>query len=74
MCRFSWFLDSGGWSQTTAVGLCFIFPGICTLSLESVMTVNYLMGNTSEYLSGVAIGGYRSYLDFATMMGCNLEL
>ncbi|KAL6083328.1 hypothetical protein STEG23_024176 [Scotinomys teguina] len=30
----SWFLDPGGWSKTTAVGLYFIFPGICTLSLE----------------------------------------
>ncbi|KAL6034708.1 hypothetical protein STEG23_001687 [Scotinomys teguina] len=30
----SWFLDSGGWSKTTAVRLYFIFPGICTLSLE----------------------------------------
>ncbi|KAL6088819.1 hypothetical protein STEG23_014084 [Scotinomys teguina] len=28
-----WFLDPGGWSKTAAVGLYFIFPGICTLSL-----------------------------------------
>ncbi|KAL6083148.1 hypothetical protein STEG23_014135 [Scotinomys teguina] len=34
MCRLSWFLDPGGWSKTAAVGLYFIFPGICTLSLE----------------------------------------
>ncbi|KAL6035306.1 hypothetical protein STEG23_018494, partial [Scotinomys teguina] len=27
MCRLSWFLDPGGWSKTTAVGLYFIFPG-----------------------------------------------
>ncbi|KAL6061209.1 hypothetical protein STEG23_011285 [Scotinomys teguina] len=34
MCRLSWFLDPGGcWSKTTVVGLYFIFPGICTLSL-----------------------------------------
>ncbi|KAL6068078.1 hypothetical protein STEG23_001431 [Scotinomys teguina] len=33
MCRLSWFLDPGGWSKTAAVGLYFIFPGICTLSL-----------------------------------------
>ncbi|KAL6033750.1 hypothetical protein STEG23_007739, partial [Scotinomys teguina] len=33
MCRLSWFLDPGGWSKATAVGLYFIFPGICTLSL-----------------------------------------
>ncbi|KAL6037095.1 hypothetical protein STEG23_007400 [Scotinomys teguina] len=32
--RLSWFLDPGGWSKTTVVGLYFIFPGICTLSLE----------------------------------------
>ncbi|KAL6031670.1 hypothetical protein STEG23_000747 [Scotinomys teguina] len=35
MCRLSWFLDPGGWSKTAAVGLYFIFPGICTLSLNS---------------------------------------
>ncbi|KAL6037370.1 hypothetical protein STEG23_003558 [Scotinomys teguina] len=34
MCRLSWFLDPGGWGKATAVGLYFIFPGICTLSLE----------------------------------------
>ncbi|KAL6079500.1 hypothetical protein STEG23_037073 [Scotinomys teguina] len=34
MCRLSWFLDPGGWSKTTVVGLYFIFPGICTLSLS----------------------------------------
>ncbi|KAL6030618.1 hypothetical protein STEG23_021592 [Scotinomys teguina] len=33
MCRLSRFLDPGGWSKTAAVGLYFIFPGICTLSL-----------------------------------------
>ncbi|KAL6052402.1 hypothetical protein STEG23_015789 [Scotinomys teguina] len=34
MCPLSWFLDPGGWSKTAAVGLYFIFPGICTLSLK----------------------------------------
>ncbi|KAL6086645.1 hypothetical protein STEG23_000213, partial [Scotinomys teguina] len=34
MCRLSWFLDPGGWSKNATVGLYFIFPGICTLSLE----------------------------------------
>ncbi|KAL6035162.1 hypothetical protein STEG23_027011 [Scotinomys teguina] len=29
-----WFLDPGGWSKTATVSLYFIFPGICTLSLE----------------------------------------
>ncbi|KAL6030881.1 hypothetical protein STEG23_006343, partial [Scotinomys teguina] len=29
-----WFLDPGGWSKTAMVSLYFIFPGICTLSLE----------------------------------------
>ncbi|KAL6092179.1 hypothetical protein STEG23_031071 [Scotinomys teguina] len=33
MCQLSWFLDPGGWSKTATVGLYFIFPGICTLSL-----------------------------------------
>ncbi|KAL6045408.1 hypothetical protein STEG23_020721 [Scotinomys teguina] len=33
MCPLSWFLDPGGWSKATAVGLYFIFPGICALSL-----------------------------------------
>ncbi|KAL6079256.1 hypothetical protein STEG23_004392, partial [Scotinomys teguina] len=30
----AWFLDPGGWSKTAAVRLYFIFPGICTLSLQ----------------------------------------
>ncbi|KAL6059504.1 hypothetical protein STEG23_011418 [Scotinomys teguina] len=34
MCRLSWFLDPGGWNKAV-VGLYFIFPGICTLSLNS---------------------------------------
>ncbi|KAL6077525.1 hypothetical protein STEG23_006723 [Scotinomys teguina] len=34
MCRLSWFLDPRGWSKTAAVRLYFIFPGICTLSLD----------------------------------------
>ncbi|KAL6067164.1 hypothetical protein STEG23_015990 [Scotinomys teguina] len=33
MCQLSWFLDPGGWGKAAAVGLYFIFPGICTLSL-----------------------------------------
>ncbi|KAL6081353.1 hypothetical protein STEG23_011958 [Scotinomys teguina] len=33
MCWLSGFLDPGGWSKTAAVGLYFIFPEICTLSL-----------------------------------------
>ncbi|KAL6052400.1 hypothetical protein STEG23_015787, partial [Scotinomys teguina] len=33
MCRLSWFLDPGGWGKAAAVGLYFIFPEICTLSL-----------------------------------------
>ncbi|KAL6088252.1 hypothetical protein STEG23_033372 [Scotinomys teguina] len=31
-----WFLDPGGWITTAAVRLYFIFPGICTLSLNAV--------------------------------------
>ncbi|KAL6037173.1 hypothetical protein STEG23_023015 [Scotinomys teguina] len=34
----SWFLDPGGWSKTAAVSLYFIFPGICTLSLDLIST------------------------------------
>ncbi|KAL6033235.1 hypothetical protein STEG23_004649 [Scotinomys teguina] len=30
-----WFLDPGGWSETATVSLYFVFPGICTLSLDS---------------------------------------
>ncbi|KAL6039978.1 hypothetical protein STEG23_033007, partial [Scotinomys teguina] len=33
MCWLSWFLDPGGWTKAATVGLYFIFPGICTLSL-----------------------------------------
>ncbi|KAL6033892.1 hypothetical protein STEG23_019611 [Scotinomys teguina] len=35
MCRLSWFLDPAGWGKAAAVRLYFIFPGICTLSLNS---------------------------------------
>ncbi|KAL6046660.1 hypothetical protein STEG23_017566, partial [Scotinomys teguina] len=37
-----WFLNPGGWSKTAAVGLYFIFPGICTLSLNlsSVVSIH----------------------------------
>ncbi|KAL6084625.1 hypothetical protein STEG23_004767 [Scotinomys teguina] len=48
-----WFLDPGGWSKTTAVGLYFIFPGICTLSLVSVPQINPFL------LQGVAINNFR---------------
>ncbi|KAL6035969.1 hypothetical protein STEG23_038414, partial [Scotinomys teguina] len=47
--RFSWFLDPGGWSKTAAVGLYFIFPGICTLSLEVVSCANVFKA-TSHFL------------------------
>ncbi|KAL6032026.1 hypothetical protein STEG23_027143 [Scotinomys teguina] len=33
MCQLSWFLDPGSRSKATVVGLYFIFPVICTLSL-----------------------------------------
>ncbi|KAL6051613.1 hypothetical protein STEG23_028704, partial [Scotinomys teguina] len=36
MCRLSWFLDPGGWSKAVAIGLYFIFLGICTLSLDAL--------------------------------------
>ncbi|KAL6039083.1 hypothetical protein STEG23_023347 [Scotinomys teguina] len=34
-----WFLDPGGWSKTATVSLYFIFPGICTLSLNPNITM-----------------------------------
>ncbi|KAL6084907.1 hypothetical protein STEG23_022285 [Scotinomys teguina] len=34
-----WFLDPGGWSKTAVVSLYFIFPGICTLTLEAPFRV-----------------------------------
>ncbi|KAL6091635.1 hypothetical protein STEG23_002873 [Scotinomys teguina] len=39
MCRLSWFLDPGGWDKAAAVGLYFIFPGICTLSLIPMILI-----------------------------------
>ncbi|KAL6065467.1 hypothetical protein STEG23_011580 [Scotinomys teguina] len=36
MCWPGWFLDPGGWSKAATVGLYFIFPGICTLSLLGI--------------------------------------
>ncbi|KAL6055217.1 hypothetical protein STEG23_034123 [Scotinomys teguina] len=53
MCRLSWFLDPGGWSKTATVGLYFIFPGICTLSLVSVPQINPFL------LQGVVINNFR---------------
>ncbi|KAL6040651.1 hypothetical protein STEG23_002123 [Scotinomys teguina] len=41
----SWFLDPGGWSKTTSVGLYFIFPGICTLSLVPSSCQTYAKAN-----------------------------
>ncbi|KAL6076525.1 hypothetical protein STEG23_016706 [Scotinomys teguina] len=35
MCRPSWFLDPGGWSETAAVGLHLISPGLGTLTLRA---------------------------------------
>ncbi|KAL6075383.1 hypothetical protein STEG23_005333 [Scotinomys teguina] len=49
MCRFSWFLDPGGWGKTTAVRLYFIFPGICTLSLERARScLRYLVSQLAN--------------------------
>ncbi|KAL6059825.1 hypothetical protein STEG23_005935 [Scotinomys teguina] len=45
----SWFLDPGGWSKAAAVGLYFIFPGICTLSLDKDEITIHL--STPVYLS-----------------------
>ncbi|KAL6071060.1 hypothetical protein STEG23_013653 [Scotinomys teguina] len=39
MCRLSWFMDPGGWGKAAAVGLYFIFPRICTLSLTGIIEV-----------------------------------
>ncbi|KAL6091072.1 hypothetical protein STEG23_008737, partial [Scotinomys teguina] len=44
MCWLSWFLDPGGWSKAAVVGLYFIFPGICTLSLMINYGSWYLFG------------------------------
>ncbi|KAL6089140.1 hypothetical protein STEG23_010242 [Scotinomys teguina] len=51
----NWFLDPGGWSKTAAVGLYFIFPGICTLSLlASVDSKPYTKGEGEHW---VELGG-----------------
>ncbi|KAL6046742.1 hypothetical protein STEG23_017929, partial [Scotinomys teguina] len=44
----TWFLDPGGWSKSTVVGLFFIFPGICTLSLQlsQYLTLDFLIKKT----------------------------
>ncbi|KAL6047452.1 hypothetical protein STEG23_026412 [Scotinomys teguina] len=42
MCRLSWFLDPGGWGKAAAVGLYFIFPGICTLSLREDVILEWI--------------------------------
>ncbi|KAL6036286.1 hypothetical protein STEG23_024022 [Scotinomys teguina] len=50
MCRLSWFLDPGGWSKTAAVGLYFIFPEICTLSLNAAATASGPVNKQRELL------------------------
>ncbi|KAL6032940.1 hypothetical protein STEG23_010929 [Scotinomys teguina] len=52
MCRPPWFLDPGGWSKSAAVGLYFIFPGICTLSLERGVSFRFLTDSfPQEYVT-----------------------
>ncbi|KAL6041221.1 hypothetical protein STEG23_022927 [Scotinomys teguina] len=48
-----WFLDPGGWSKTAAVSLYFIFPGICTLSLEHKQCEGLVMGNLQKSAASV---------------------
>ncbi|KAL6031722.1 hypothetical protein STEG23_005671 [Scotinomys teguina] len=47
MCQLSWFLDPGGWGKAAVVGRYFIFPGICTLSLISLVIET--MAETKEW-------------------------
>ncbi|KAL6036842.1 hypothetical protein STEG23_006951 [Scotinomys teguina] len=42
LCWLSLFLDPGGRSKTAAVGLYFIFPGICNLSLREDVILEWL--------------------------------
>ncbi|KAL6052583.1 hypothetical protein STEG23_025333, partial [Scotinomys teguina] len=48
MCRLSWFLDPGGWSKAAVVGLYFIFPGVCTLSLTYKLNIQGLISKFTE--------------------------
>ncbi|KAL6091260.1 hypothetical protein STEG23_006394 [Scotinomys teguina] len=43
-----WFLDPGGWSKTAMASLYFIFPGICTLSLNGNLTVDFHVVGKAE--------------------------
>ncbi|KAL6081895.1 hypothetical protein STEG23_007258 [Scotinomys teguina] len=56
MCRLSWFLDPGGWSKTAVVGLYFIFPGICTLSLD--LSLNLKHTQLGDWLSASCLRSY----------------
>ncbi|KAL6061989.1 hypothetical protein STEG23_022295 [Scotinomys teguina] len=60
MCWLSWFLDPGGWSNTTTVGLYFIFPGICTLSFLYYMYQNLVDG---PYTIGAALIGLNEFIN-----------
>ncbi|KAL6064421.1 hypothetical protein STEG23_020148 [Scotinomys teguina] len=55
MCRLSWFLDPGGWGKAAAVGLYFVFPRICSLSLIQLICC-----------VGAAIGGSHRDLESRT--------
>ncbi|KAL6091430.1 hypothetical protein STEG23_012594 [Scotinomys teguina] len=49
MCRFSRFLNPGGWGKAAAVGLYFIFSGICTLSLAGVFSLLLALDSSSSF-------------------------
>ncbi|KAL6093237.1 hypothetical protein STEG23_006767 [Scotinomys teguina] len=53
MCRLSWFLDPGGWSKTATVGLYFIFPGICTMSLKTQNDFIHILTDFSVGISQI---------------------
>ncbi|KAL6047649.1 hypothetical protein STEG23_005493, partial [Scotinomys teguina] len=49
MCLLSWFLDPGGCSEITAVGLNFISPGLCTLSLSIREVTGYVLVALNQF-------------------------
>ncbi|KAL6038630.1 hypothetical protein STEG23_012957, partial [Scotinomys teguina] len=58
MCRLSWFLDPGGWGKSAAVGLYFIFPGICTLSLFFNGIFHFLFKGLYHLLKAIFSDGF----------------
>ncbi|KAL6084522.1 hypothetical protein STEG23_028880 [Scotinomys teguina] len=73
MCQLSWFLDPGGWSKAAAVRLYFIFPGICTLSLDTKSTIKKISDFLGKKLEPDELDMVLKYSSFQAMKENNMS-